>query len=104
MNKKQTKKCPYCGLEKPLSEFYKRKNSKWYRSYCIACEIKYGREWNRKNKAKRTASTKRWQAKNYEKSLEMARNWRKRNPDKVRELCKKWRKTNPEKLKKSLRK
>ena len=45
------KKCTKCGVEKPLSEFQKRKESKdGHRNECICCRNKYNSILHRKNK------------------------------------------------------
>jgi hypothetical protein len=41
------KKCIKCGIEKPLSEFPKRKNSKdGHRNSCKECRLTYQRKWS----------------------------------------------------------
>lgn len=52
------KKCPKCGVEKPLSEYHKDKNSKDGRSRaCAVCATNQSKEWYRKNpQVKRNAS------------------------------------------------
>jgi hypothetical protein len=45
------KKCTKCGIEKPLSEFQKRKEAKdGHRNECICCRNKYNSTLHRKNK------------------------------------------------------
>ena len=44
------KKCPKCGIEKPLSEYHKNKNSKdGLTRTCGVCSTTQSKEWYRKN-------------------------------------------------------
>ena len=47
------KTCKTCGVEKPLSEFYKSqkyKNIQYYQSYCKSCFVKQQKERHQKNR------------------------------------------------------
>lgn len=44
----EIKRCPKCNKNKPLSEFYKRRNGK-SSGYCKLCQGKYNRLWNEIN-------------------------------------------------------
>lgn len=46
-----TKTCSKCGIEKPITDFYKRTNSKdGVQQQCKDCSKIYGAEWYKKNK------------------------------------------------------
>jgi hypothetical protein len=48
------KKCTKCGVEKPLSEFHKNKNTNDGLQYiCKICSLINGKKWDAKNKHKR---------------------------------------------------
>ncbi len=48
------KKCTKCKIEKPLTEFYKDKNSKdGYGFYCKSCKNEWYNEWYKSNKESR---------------------------------------------------
>lgn len=77
------KTCKTCGIEKPLSEFYKGqkyKNTQYYRSYCKLCS---------------SIECKKYHKDNREKNLELQRRWREKNPD----YSRRYRETNYEKEK-----
>ena len=45
------KRCSVCGVEKPLSEFHKQKQSKdGHRSQCKPCNTERASRWSRENK------------------------------------------------------
>lgn len=51
------KKCKKCGVEKPLSEFYKHKRTKsGVGSYCKVCNTAVNKKWAEKNWQKRRNS------------------------------------------------
>jgi hypothetical protein len=75
--------CSKCGNEKPVEEFYKKKDSKdGYRSDCIVCvkeqKKKYnGRYGDRKRK---------WYDENKELTIQRSKEWRESNIEKNRKL------------------
>jgi hypothetical protein len=107
-----TKKCIKCGIDLPLSEFYKKKLSGGrvgYESYCKTCRkaigVKwrqdnpgYAGRWNERHREKRKLSCARWLQDNPEKARAAAAKWQKNNPDKKRIIDTRWRKNNLEKV------
>jgi hypothetical protein len=52
------KQCTKCGIQKPLSEFYKDKRTKdKHRNCCNICSINYHSLWNLKNKEYKASHT-----------------------------------------------
>lgn len=78
------KKCSKCGVEKPITEFYKNKLGKYgVRSYCKICELLWGDKW-RKNHP--------------ERAKEIQKNYKKNNPEKYKASQKKYRDTHKEEI------
>jgi hypothetical protein len=77
------KVCSKCGNEKPVEEFYKKKDSKdGYRNDCIVCvkeqKKKYnGRYGDRKRK---------WYNENKELTIQRSKEWKTNNIERNREL------------------
>ena len=42
------KTCPACGVTKPLSEFYAKRNTNAYETYCKPCHTERNKSYNRK--------------------------------------------------------
>ena len=62
------KTCKTCGVEKPLSEFYKNskhKNTQHYKSYCKSCFVKQQKERNQKNREAVLAYMKKYNKEHY---------------------------------------
>ena len=71
----QSKYCPKCGINKPISEFRKRsKDSKYFQSYCKFCESEY---MTKRYKVQRT----KWKKENSDKQLGYSRKWKNKNRD-----------------------
>lgn len=82
----KTKKCSKCGEEKPLSEFYKKKDRKYgVFSWCKKCSKERVKEWYYNNRAK---------------SLEYHKEYREKNKDSIRQWQKGYKSENRERLKK----
>lgn len=117
--------CSKCGLEKPLSRFYKdNRREGGYRSFCIECCKKYYeenktrisasrkqyriknadkiREYNRKyveeHKDWKIDYDKRYYAENAEHIKHRVREYSQNNLETVRARHRKWRKLNPDKV------
>jgi hypothetical protein len=85
----ETRICNKCGVKKPLSEFYFRKDRNIHRRYCKKCQNKYNSEYNKKNRAvlreryrsKNTEWKRKWREDpvNREKHNKASREWLKRN-------------------------
>jgi dsDNA-specific endonuclease/ATPase MutS2 len=120
------KRCTKCGIEKPLKEFTKRKDSKdGFNHICINCKKDYyysniervkerTKEYYANNKEKMNKATKKWQKANKAKVDKRAKEWKRQNPDKCKKVSKKyrdanrdimlertreWKKENPDKIK-----
>lgn len=84
------KTCPKCGVEKPLTEFYQRKNPRWeserYHSYCKKCTISRRSEWyyNQGGKERTLARQKKHREENPE--LYSERNRKNHWEDKMRSI------------------
>jgi hypothetical protein len=65
--------CNICGKEKPLEEFYFRKDSKTYRLDCKACFYETQSRWRVRNLDKVRIRNKRWRDNNLEKSRKHGR-------------------------------
>ena len=91
----ETKICSKCGLEKNLSEFYKRKETKdGYRSDCKKCFNKNGLIFRQKNQKKIKERKQEYFQKNKKFLLEKKQNWRKNNPEEYKKQTKNyWDKT-----------
>ncbi len=107
------KTCINCGEEKPLEEFYKRRNqckvcrAEAHRKYCATNAEKvaeYYRKWRKANPKKEAEKSLKWRKANPEKVAEKDRKYRAANPKKVAENGRKWHAANREKRAKKNRK
>lgn len=74
----QTKFCSKCGLEKPVSEFYKTKRNKdGYHIQCKEFDIKYAAKYYTKNTDEILNVHKEWQTNNPDKFKQSMENYRK---------------------------
>jgi hypothetical protein len=81
-----TKVCIDCGLEKNLSEFYKRKDTPTgYRNNCKECKLKNNHKWRNNNKDMVSNIGKIWREKNKESIQNKIKNWEKKNYQKIRD-------------------
>jgi hypothetical protein len=82
----ETKVCIECDIEKPLTEFYKRKdNPSGYRNNCKECKLKNNHRWRKENKDKVTNIGKIWREKNKESIKDRIKEWEKKNYQKIRD-------------------
>lgn len=111
----ETKVCPKCGRELPLSDFNNNRSKKDGRAIqCRDCCKEYNKEYYEKNKEKRKEylaknkekikeQRKEYRAKNKEKIKEKRKEYNKeysiKNKEKIEEYQKEYRKENKEKLK-----
>ena len=81
----ESKKCKICDKEKPLTDFYQRKDNGRYRSECKECYNergkKQGKEWRRNNKEKTKVYHKKYYIENIEKHKENGKKWRENNKE-----------------------
>jgi len=90
------KTCTKCGIEKPLSEFYKRKDKYW--AHCKKCDYAKVKKYDGNNKEKVAARRKKYYENNKEKAAASNKRYRLNNPEKVAERKRKYRENNPEKV------
>ena len=111
----ETKVCPKCGIELPLSDFNNNRSQKDGKAVqCRYCCKEYNKEYYEKNKEKRKEylaknkekikeQKKEYFAKNKEKIKEKRKEYNKeysiKNKEKIKEYQKEYRKENKEKLK-----
>lgn len=111
----ETKKCSKCGEVKPITDFYKRKNSKdGYRNHCKQCVLKDRKTYQKENREKIiirkhkhhikhkeeiSAKNKEYRLKNRNKLLEKQRKYYYENWDKCNKRSREYYKKNSEKLK-----
>ncbi len=105
------RRCTKCGLEKPVSDFYKdsKKGKKHY--WCKRCEFFSLKKWRSEHPEQAHAQVKkwaeahheyiiqkayRWATANKEKHRASISNWEKKHADKMREVGRKSRVTHPE--------
>ena len=82
----ETKVCNECGLEKSLSEFYKRTDTPTgYRNNCKECKLKNNHTWLKENKEKVSSVGKIWRKKNKETIRERIKEWEIKNYRKLRD-------------------
>lgn len=82
----ETKVCNECGLEKTLSEFYKRNDTPTgYRNNCKECKLKKNHTWSKENKERVVNIAKIWREKNKESIRERIKEWEIKNYRKIRD-------------------
>lgn len=90
------KTCPKCGVDKPLTKFYKEQRHRdGRRSYCKQCEAIPKRAWRQANPDRYREQRRRWRKANKDHRKEVARRWYKANKDHCKELARRWRKAHP---------
>ena len=109
---KYNKICSKCLVEKPLSAFHKRKESKiGVVSACKECSKEKQQKWRAENPEKAKQIKNKWNRKNpnyqkeyykknAEKIIKRSEQWVKNNHDRKNEINKEWAKKNPDKAKK----
>lgn len=88
------KTCTKCGVEKELSEFYKKKGGEDRIAACKLCINGLMKEYNLRNKVKIAERGKKYYQKNHEKAKEAAKDRYRKNPRKAKEYQKEYRKNN----------
>jgi 5-methylcytosine-specific restriction endonuclease McrA len=102
------KRCSKCGVDKPLSEYYKNKNrSGGIAAYCKPCAHEYRQEnidrlrradaeYKAARKEQRLAYNREWTARNREKYSSYQREYRKANRVQMNAAKREWSKAHPE--------
>lgn len=81
----ETKICIDCGLEKNLSEFYKRTDTPTgYRNNCKVCKLKRTHKWMKENNHRVKENGKLYRKKNFEDIKKRIKTWEKENYEKIR--------------------
>jgi hypothetical protein len=93
----ETQVCTKCRLEKPLSEFYFKKDKQKHRRDCKECAKKKQAVYREANREKVRACDKAWRDANPEKNRAKLKAWREANPEKCQGYVLAWQKANPEK-------
>jgi len=94
-----SKVCNKCNVEKPLSDFYKRKDSKdGYRGECKDCKNEYFKCYYENNKENVKTKNKLWRLDNHDKIIERNIEWKNNNPEKYKEIQKKYNLKNKDKI------
>ena len=116
-NEDSMKICTKCGIDKPLSEFYKQSPPRldWL-TVCKACVIArtnarqrarpteaaaYARKWRAKNPKRSVAATMKWRAENQDKAKAIQDAWlaSPSNKERRRETVRKWKNKNIDRIK-----
>lgn len=90
----QVKTCSKCGLEKPVSHFYK--DGLRQRADCKPCIKIYKSNYRATNLEKLRAACRKWAKSNPDKIKAGKEKWRKANPKKLLSANQRWRKANPD--------
>jgi hypothetical protein len=90
--------CTLCGLQKPLSDFYKRENGR-HRSDCKACSVRRCQRYVDKNSEAVSEYKKRWNAENEARLKEKKRASYQRDPEHVKKKAVEYSKAYPERVK-----
>lgn len=91
------KTCTKCGIENPLTEFYKHPNTRdGLQSRCKVCTKADAAKWSGENPEKVKESSDKYRAANTEKLNARTAKWQAENPDKRRGKVSNWRAANPD--------
>lgn len=85
----ETKRCIICGEEKPLSEFYFRKDNNKYRNDCKSCNNKQGHQYRLAHLDQEREHNRKYREAHKEELAEYSKNYQKAHLDKFREYNKK---------------
>jgi 5-methylcytosine-specific restriction endonuclease McrA len=97
MCEEKTKACSKCGIEKPLTEYYKKKSGKnGLRADCKKCFKAYKKKYYQENAEEIKTRNKKWKKENPEEIKTTNKKYRETNREKEKARHKKWRKENPE--------
>ncbi len=95
----KSKICTKCGIEKPLSEYYKDKTKNdGHRIDCKRCSLEDAKKYRGKNKAILAAKQKEKYHKDIVKSRLLQNEWRSKNKIKINQRIKEWKKENKKRL------
>lgn len=89
--------CTKCGTEKPLTDFYKKKEG--FRRECKQCEIARSRAWNVAHSERVKVNNAAWYAANTERAKATNADWCAANSDRAKATQIAWRAANPDRVK-----
>ena len=89
------KVCTKCGVEQPVSQFYKRNGEP--RSACKVCTNEQNRAWHKRNPEKQVQYDRKFAATKPEQAKARMERYRKANVEKIREAEKRYKKGRPRK-------
>lgn len=95
----KTKICINCGIEKPLTEFYFRKDNQKYQNQCKTCLREKSNKYRKENINKVKEFQKKYYEENHEWILNYHKDYREQNIEKIRDTRKKHYEKIKEKLK-----
>ncbi len=90
--------CTKCHIEKSESNFYIRKATGYFQSWCKKCLSIYRKQYNKENREKVKEFQKRYQEENRDKIRETEKHYQKKNAKKLRRMRKEYKKENAEKI------
>lgn len=97
--------CGDCKVEKPISEFYKKKVGKFGVGHkCKMCDDARKKKWNSENRERRREQSNQWARDNPEKIKASAKKWRENHREEKKTYDDEWRKNNPDKARSTRRK
>lgn len=85
-----TKVCTKCGTEKPLSDFYFRKDNQKYREECAECFQKKGKARHERSPEKDNERSRLWRTNHPERLAELSRRWYEGNIERTKETNRAW--------------
>ena len=87
----KNKICGRCNIEKPLNQYYKRKNTPdGYRYVCKKCHSYHKKKGYEKHKKERLEYAKKYREEHPEEVKRSVRNWEKKNPEKKKATRRKY--------------
>lgn len=93
-----TKRCPRCQLDKPLSEFNrKRASADGFQRLCRTCDHAANLAWRTSNPERHAENHQKWIVENREKHSTLVNGWRRANPDRTAAIGKRSRIANADK-------
>ena len=96
--------CIYCLIEKPFSEFHKRKDSKDGRTNkCKSCHKEHGTKYYSKNKDAINVKNREYAMVNKEKIRAYNKQYREENKEHLSEVSRRWKQANREKVREQSR-
>lgn len=95
----ETKICKICGIEKSLSNFYFRNDTKNYRNECIKCHSEKTKKYREENKEYLAEKNKKWREKNRNILLLKKAKYREKNREIIKEKARIYYKENIENIK-----